>query len=74
MVPIRSKHEPDMVPKSRHFMDMDFGQCLLSLEKIRALAGLEVKMGKTLSQHGPDMVPKNKKIHSHGPYSMLTQP
>ena len=31
---------------------------LLSLENLRALAGLEVKLFQTWSQHGPDMVPK----------------
>ena len=30
-----------------------------SVENFSALAGLEVKLGQTWSQHGPDMVPKN---------------
>ena len=29
-----------------------------SVENFSALAGLEVKLGQTWSQHGPDMVPK----------------
>ena len=29
------------------------------VEKFSALAGLEVKVGQTGSEHGPDMVPKN---------------
>ena len=31
-----------------------------SVEHFSALAGLEVKLGQTWSQHGPDMVLKNK--------------
>ena len=31
-----------------------------SVETFSALAGLEVKLGQTWSQHGPDMVLKNK--------------
>ena len=31
-----------------------------SVENFSALAGLEVKLGQTRSQHGPDMVPKNR--------------
>ena len=31
-----------------------------SVENFSALAGLEVKLGHTRSQHGPDMVPKNR--------------
>ena len=31
-----------------------------SIENVIALAGLEVKLGQTWSQHGPDMVPKNR--------------
>ena len=32
---------------------------MLSLENLRALAGLEVKLGQTWSQYGPDMVPNS---------------
>ena len=31
-----------------------------SVENFSALAGLEVKLGQTWSQHGPGMVPKNR--------------
>ena len=31
-----------------------------SVENFSTLAGLEVKLGQTWSQHGPDMVPKNR--------------
>ena len=31
-----------------------------SVENFNALAGLEVKLGQTWSQHGPDMVPKKR--------------
>ena len=32
-----------------------------SVKNFSALAGLEVKLGQTWSQHGPDMVLKNKR-------------
>ena len=31
-----------------------------SVENFNALAGLEVKLGQTWSQHGPNMVPKKR--------------
>ena len=34
--------------------------CRFSVENFSALGGLEVKLGRTWSEHGPDMVPKNK--------------
>ena len=32
---------------------------VFSVKNFSALAGLEVKLGQTWSQHGPDMIPKN---------------
>ena len=66
MVPTWSKHGPDMVLESRHSVDIGLRQCRLSLENFSALAGLEVKLGKTWSQHGLAMVPR-KTLHGHGP-------
>ena len=34
--------------------------CRFSVENFSDLAGLEVKLGQTWSQHGPDMVLKNR--------------
>ena len=48
MVPTWSKHDPDMVSKSKPSIDMYFRSCWLSLVNFLALAGLEVK-------HGPNM-------------------
>ena len=53
MVPIWSKHGPDMVPKSRHSIDMFLRPYLTSLENFRALAALEVKLGQTWSKMAP---------------------
>ena len=39
---------------------MDLRPFGFSVENISALAGPEVKVGHTRSQHGPDMVPKNR--------------
>ena len=39
---------------------MGLRQLRFSVENFMALAGLEVKLGQTWSQHGPDMVPKNR--------------
>ena len=55
MVLTLSKHGPNMVPKSRHSMNMDLKPCQLSLKNFRALAGLEVELGKTWSKHGSNM-------------------
>ena len=37
-----------------------------SVENFGGLAGWEVKLGKTWSQHGPNMVPKNKHSNEMG--------
>ena len=37
-----------------------------SVENFSALAGLEVKLGQTWSQHGPYMVPKNRNSMAMG--------
>ena len=42
-----SQHGPDMVPKSRHSIQMLVRPYLPSLENFRALVGLEVKLGQT---------------------------
>ena len=34
--------------------------CLFSLKQFNILAGLEVQLGQTWSQHGPDMVLNNR--------------
>ena len=39
---------------------MDLRPCRFSVENFSALAGLEVKLGQTWSQHGPNMVPENR--------------
>ena len=39
---------------------MDLRPFGFSVENFSALAGLEVKLHQTLSQHGPNMVPKNR--------------
>ena len=36
-------------------MAIDFRQCLLNLDNVCSLAGLEVKLGQTWSPHGPNM-------------------
>ena len=48
-----------MVPENRHSIEMVLRPFGFSVENFSALAGLEVKLGQTWSQHGPDMVPKN---------------
>ena len=48
-----------MVPKNRHNVEMFLRPLGFSVENFNALAGLEVELGQTWSQHGPDMVPKN---------------
>ena len=45
MVPIWSKHGPDMVLMNRHSADIGLRPCRLSLENVTALADLEVKLG-----------------------------
>ena len=55
MVPTYSKHGPDMVIMSTHSVDIGLRPCLLSLENFSVLAGLEVRLGQTWSQHGPNM-------------------
>ena len=52
MVPIWSKHGPDMFQKSRHSIDMFLRPYLTSLENFIALAGSEVKLGNVWSQYG----------------------
>ena len=55
-----SKHGPDMVPKSRHSIEMLLKPYLPSLENFRALAGLKGKLGQTwpkILQNGPNMAP-----------------
>ena len=42
-----SQHGPDMVPKSRHSIQILLRPYLPSLENFRALVGLEVKLGQT---------------------------
>ena len=62
-----SQHGPEMVPKSRHSIDMVLRPYLTSLENFRAPAGLEVKLGQTWSkmvQNGPNMAPT---WPQHGP-------
>ena len=49
-----------MVLKIKHSIDMVLRPCRFSVENFSALGGLEVKLGRTWSEHGPDMVPKNK--------------
>ena len=49
-----------MVPKNRHFIVMVLRPFVFSVKNFSALAGLEVKLGQTWSQHGPDMVPKKR--------------
>ena len=44
-----------------------------SFENFSALAGLEVKLGQTWSQHGPYVVPKNKKIYGDGTETIWNQ-
>ena len=53
-----SEHDPDMVPKDTHFIEMVIRPCRFSVENFSALAGLEVKLGQTWSQHGPSMAQK----------------
>ena len=45
MVLTWSKHGPAIVPKCRQSIDMGIRPWLVSLEKVRALAGVEVKLG-----------------------------
>ena len=47
-----------MVPKNIHPIEIGLRPFGFSVETFSALAGLEVKLGQTWSQHGPDMVPK----------------
>ena len=47
-----------MVPKNRHNVEMFLRPLGFSVKNFSALAGLEVKLGQTWSQHGPDMVLK----------------
>ena len=49
-----------MVLKIKHSIEMVLKPCRFSVENFSALGGLEVKLGRTWSEHGPDMVPKNK--------------
>ena len=49
-----------MVPKNRHSMEIGLRPFRFSVENVIALAGLEVKLCQTWSQHGPGMVPKNR--------------
>ena len=49
-----------MVPKNTHSIEMVLIPCRFSVENFSNLAGLEVKLGQTWSQHGPDMVQKNR--------------
>ena len=46
-------------PKNGYLLDICCIPCWLSPQTFRSLAGLEVKLGQTLSQHGPDMVPQS---------------
>ena len=60
IVPSWSQHGPDMVPKSRHSIEMLLRPYLPSLENFRALAGLKGKLGQTwfkIVQNGPNMAP-----------------
>ena len=66
------KNGPKMVPKNIHSKDIGLTPCWLRVEHFSALAHLEVMLGQTWSQHGPGMAPE-KKLHRHGPYTMLTQ-
>ena len=52
----RSQHGPYMVPKNRHFSEMELRPFRFSVENLSALAGLEVKLDQTWSQHSPNMV------------------
>ena len=47
-----------MVLKYRHSIDKGIRPFRLSVKNFSVLAGLEVKLGQTWSQHGPDMVQK----------------
>ena len=49
-----------MVPKNGHSIDIGLRSFRFSVENFSDLAGLEVKLGQTWSQHGPDMVLKKK--------------
>ena len=49
-----------MVLKIKHSIEMVLKPCRFSVENFSALGGLEVKLGRTWSEHGPDMVPKNR--------------
>ena len=55
MVQTQSKQGPDMVPKSRHSIEMVLRPFGFSVEHFSALAGLEVKLSQTWSPHGPNM-------------------
>ena len=46
MEPTWSKHGPDLVPKSRHSIEMFLRPYLPSVENFRALAGSKVKLGQ----------------------------
>merc|ERR1711954_560740 len=60
-----SQHGPDMVLKSRHFIEMLLRPYLPGLENFRALASLKGKLGQTwskivqncpnIARHGPNM-------------------
>jgi len=55
-----------MVQKNRHSIEMGLRPFRFSVENFSALAGWEVKLGQTWSQHGPNMVPKNKHSNEMG--------
>ena len=60
MVPTWSKHGSNEQTLSK----IGLRPCLLNLENFSALAGLEVRLGQTWSQHGPNMVP-NDRLYGH---------
>ena len=45
-----------MVLKIKHSIEMVLKPCRFSVENFSALGGLEVKLGRTWSEHDPDMV------------------
>jgi len=56
-----------------HSLEMCLRPFRFSVENFSALAGLEVKLGQTWSQHGPYVVPKNKKIYGDGTETIWIQ-
>ena len=68
-----SKARPNMVPtwswhgpKNGNSKEIGIWQCRSSIANFISLAGLQVKLGQTWSQHSPDVVPKNMRSISMG--------